>query len=91
MKLTDEQLMDILKEAVKAIAIKYNSIVADNEVGEVTEPVTEVAPKEIPKKVETPQEPKVESPKPVEKAEVTNEEVIEDTNRNGEETPHSSR
>ena len=76
MKLTDEQLMDILKEAVKAIAIKYNSIVADNEVGEVTQPVTEVAPKEIPKKVEIPQEPKVESPKPVEKAEVTNEEVI---------------
>lgn len=91
MKLTDEQLMDILKEAVKAIAIKYNSIVADNEIGEVTQPVTEVAPKEIPKKVEIPQEPKVESPKPVEKAEVTNEEVIEDTNRNGEETPHSSR
>lgn len=91
MKLTDEQLMDILKEAVKAIAIKYNSIVAENEVGEVTKPVTEVAPKEIPKKeVETPQ-PKVESPKPVEKEEVTNKEVIEDTNRNGEETPHSSR
>ena len=56
MKLTDEQLMDILKEAIKAIAIKYNSIVAENEETVVTErPVTkEVAPKENPKTVEEP-------------------------------------
>lgn len=56
MKLTDEQLMDILKEAVKAIALKYNSIVAENEealsgIRPVEEKV-EVAPKEEnPKKV----------------------------------------
>ena len=59
MKLTDEQLMDILKEGIKAIALKYNSIVAENKEEEVTvkDTVTmEVAPKEIPKKVveETP-------------------------------------
>ena len=56
MKLTDEQLMDILKEAIKAIAIKYNSIVTENEETVVTErPVTkEVAPKENPKTVEEP-------------------------------------
>ena len=30
MKLTDEQLMDILKEAVVAIALKYNSIVEES-------------------------------------------------------------
>ena len=69
MKLTDEQLMDILKEAVKAIALKYNSIVAENkEEVTVKDTVTmEVAPKEIPKKeevehtpVETKEEPKTE-------------------------------
>ena len=57
MKLTDEQLMDILKEAVKAIALKYNSIVAENEEAlSGIRPVEEkeVAPKEIPKKEETP-------------------------------------
>lgn len=65
MKLTDEQLMDILKEAVKAIALKYNSIVAENkEEVTVKDTVTmEVAPKEIPKKEEvehTPVETKTE-------------------------------
>ena len=57
MKLTDEQLMDILKEAVKAIALKYNSIVAENKEEEVVttkkDTVTmEVAPKEEPTKME---------------------------------------
>lgn len=58
MKLTDEQLMDILKEAVKAIALKYNSIVEDNEkqfsgVRPAQEESNKVTPiKELPNKEE---------------------------------------
>lgn len=52
MKLTDEQLMDILKEGVKAIALKYNSIVAENEEALSGVRPVEVAPNEIPKEEE---------------------------------------
>lgn len=84
MKLTDEQLMDILKEAVKAIALKYNSIVAENkEEVTVKDTVTmEVAPKEIPKKEEvehTPVETK-EVPKTEEVTDVVGEPTNNDPN-----------
>ena len=85
MKLTDEQLMDILKEAVKAIAVKYNSIVAENEkaLSGVRPVEDEVAPKEIPKKEEEviSVAPPKETPKEPVKEEVKDDNTDSNLNR----------